>query len=113
VRHPKATLPHHDGLESLSYFSVFHDSLANSGSAFTNVFTETTHAAAECSARVKRPAVFHVLAKTPSTMTDAQARLCKATKEAVFKIVVDVTEVLILHGGSFANIDNCCRVAAR
>jgi hypothetical protein len=54
---------------------VFHDSFANSGGAFTNVFTEPTHAAAQCSTRMKRPAVFHVLAKTLATMTDAQARL--------------------------------------
>ena len=54
---------------------MFHDSFANSGSAFTKVFTEPTHTAAECSTRMKRPAVFHVLAKTPATMTDAQAGL--------------------------------------
>src|ERR1700687_468656 len=54
---------------------VFHDSLANSGSGFATVFTEATHATAECSTRMKRPAVLHVLAKTPATMADAQAGL--------------------------------------
>jgi hypothetical protein len=54
---------------------VFRDSFANSGGAFAKVFAETAHPAAECSTGMKRPAVFHVLAKTPATMTDAQAGL--------------------------------------
>jgi len=54
---------------------VFHDAFANSRGAFAKMLTKAAHAAPECCTRVKRPAVFHVFAETPATVTDAQACL--------------------------------------
>jgi len=54
---------------------VFRDSFANSGGAFAKVFAETAHPAAECSTRMKRSTMSHVLAKTPAAVTNAQAGL--------------------------------------
>jgi hypothetical protein len=70
---------------------VLYDSLANSGAAFTKVFAETAHAAAECSTGMKGPTVSHVLAKPAATVTDAQAGLFVLVPDAAMPAPAKIT----------------------
>jgi hypothetical protein len=91
---------------------VFHDSFANSRGAFTKVFAETTHAAAECSTGMKRPAMFHVLTKTPATMTDAQAGLLvgmsNTAMPAPSPITAYATATATVNAGMWEGVRGVC-----
>jgi hypothetical protein len=70
---------------------VFHDSFTHSRGALTKVFAETAHAAAECSTCMKRPAMFHVLTKTPATVTDAHAGFFVRVPNAAMPVPSPIT----------------------